>query len=133
MNETEKEIRQTVGEGGEQGGESSGSEGEGDGAPDGGNGDSALSALPVPSLSKRQMVLIGVAVVALVVVYQMRSGSGGASATSRQDAREAIDDIDATEEITDDESGDAIELPADPDEVLDLDDAVLEAIFREDD
>lgn len=126
MEDTEQEIRERV----EQGGEPSEAVAEGNTPDANDDGDSALSALPVPSLSKRQLALLGAVVLAVIIVHQMRSRSGS-STTNRGEAREAIEDIDDTEEVVDEESGEAIELPADPDEVLDLDDAVLEALFRD--
>ena len=125
MKETEQQIRQRV----EQGGEPSGDGTEGKPSAEDGNADSGLSRLPVPSLSKRQMLLIAAAVAALVVVHQIRS-RGSASGGGRSEAREALDDIEPSAEVVDEDAGVAIEVPANPEEELDKDDAVLDALFR---
>lgn len=100
-----------------------------DQAVDGAGGSSGgmLDGLPVPSLSRRQALIIAVVVAAVVVwrIHSQRSGSGSAS---KEMERALEEDLDAEVSVEQDEDAEevTIQLPSDPDDELDKDAAIIE-------
>ena len=86
-------------------------------------------SLPVPSLSRKQALVLAAVALAVAALYLRRRSEGGSSsnaADARQQVR-ANADTERTVEVEDEESGERIELPQNPDEVTELDAAILES------
>jgi hypothetical protein len=84
-------------------------------------GDSALSSLPVPSLTKRQLLILAAICVVVTLIAIQRRDDGGSETASEEDIEELPD--------IDDQNGGEIEVPETDDPLAG--DEIITQEFRE--
>lgn len=92
--------------------------------------DAGGTSLPLPSLSRRQAALMAAVAVVVVLMYVRRTQSGESAAEARQRVKQAADE-DRDVVVEDERTGETIELPSNPEEITELDAAILESsVFK---
>lgn len=106
-------------------GEPTSTDGGSDGVSD---SDGGGLSLPVPSLSRRQGLAVAVVAAVLVALYLSRRGDSGGGQSARQAKEEVAEAAkERSVEVENDETGERIELPTDPDEIIEMDAAIIES------
>ncbi|ALJ99680.1 hypothetical protein BGV91_gp17 [Haloarcula californiae icosahedral virus 1] len=123
------EIRES-----EQGGNDGGA-GDGDGGADGGDGGGGMfdGGIPTFGLTRRQLLLIGLVVVAVLAWKAKQSSSDAESGTQAGEEIEKARNPDLGDvTVTEDEDAEDVEvvLPANPDDELEKDQAIID-YFKE--
>ncbi len=94
---------------------------------DGDDSDDESSSLPLPSIDRRHVAVIGVILVAVVAwkLYQRRNSSSGSSIAAEREKLEKRHEVEAA---PDEQEEERINVPIDPSDPLAADRAVLEAL-----